>query len=612
MSARSLSTELRGGVLYVTFDTPACPVNIFSHATAVELLAILEGIEDERRGQRGDPGVRALVFRSGKADSFVNGASLMLASAVSSEQDLPRLTATIRRAYKAIGDLTIPTIAAIRGNCFGCGVEFSLRFRYRVAADAFDTQFYMTEIADYLLVPTFGSTQILPHVLGVREATSFLVWGERWSARQALAKGLLAACYADAEFDASVERFAEEVASGAGPERRPDVRDAPADVEAFARETRARIAGLPPAYRGVYETCFRLIEGAALRPALGAEHFEEEVRESGRSIMNPMSKAAVSLFFVRQLGDQVCLRGARERSEFRVRCDGEGAAFLRREIEGRRVRGVTFGPGPAGEAIVFDSYSRADAEPTLPRHEPGGGRIAVAVALQPDPPALDGQVVLYAPSWRHGLPFAEIACERSGDDAQRVYQLLAKAGVPAIITCPKGSFVLNDLLRAYLGPQLAFLARGGSRGDLAATLVGFGFTRLAGDWLPGWDLDALAAVCSAGGAGCDAPALGALPTSAEASGGRPVPALEAAVLGSLLACALRNLEARAAAHPSIVDVAAREVLDFPLGYGSLCRVASVARARALFEHEPDLASLVLPESLASLRRYAENGRDFYR
>src|SRR5262245_22672309 len=96
MSAPSLSAERRGDVLHVTLDTPACPVNVFSHQTALELLSILEGI---------DGGVRAFVFRSGKPASFVNGASLMLANAIRSEGDLPRLSATIRKAYDAIAEL---------------------------------------------------------------------------------------------------------------------------------------------------------------------------------------------------------------------------------------------------------------------------------------------------------------------------------------------------------------------------------------------------------------------------------------------------------------------------------------------------------------------------
>jgi enoyl-CoA hydratase/carnithine racemase len=192
MRAQPLSSEVRGGVLCITLDTPACPVNIFSHQAAVLLLASLDEIDD---------GVRAVVLQSGKPGSFVNGVGLMLASAVARPDDVPRLTATIRQAYQALGDLKIPTVAAIRGNCYGCGVELIAKCRYRVAADGYDTHFYMTELADYLFVPTFGGTQVLPRLLGLESATDFVLWGQRWSASDALARGLLHGVYPDDTFD---------------------------------------------------------------------------------------------------------------------------------------------------------------------------------------------------------------------------------------------------------------------------------------------------------------------------------------------------------------------------------------------------------------------------
>ena len=324
MNASPLSVETRAAVLYITLDTPACAVNIFTHQAAVQLLAILGAVE---------PGVRAVVFRSAKADSFINGASLMLGSAVSKPDDLPRLTEPIRRAYQALGELRVPTIAAMRGSCYGCGVELSLRCRYRVAGDSYDAHLRMTEIADYLLIPTFGSTQALPRLLGLERATDFLLWGDTWPAREALAKGLLDGCFSDGEFDAAVEHVATDLAVRgssallAVPKQPPDI-----DVKAFGERTRARIAGLPPAYRDVYGACYALMERAALKETPDAADYEAEVLASGLSILSPASKASVAFFFVRQLGEQVSLRGARPpRSTVRVGCDSrfEGPRFFR-------------------------------------------------------------------------------------------------------------------------------------------------------------------------------------------------------------------------------------------------------------------------------------------
>jgi len=608
MKAQPLSTETSDGVLTITLDTPACPVNIFTHEAAVQLLGIVGGIDTRR--------TRAVIFRSAKPHSFVNGASLMLASAVGKPEDLTRLTAPIRQAYRALGDLPIPTIEAIRGSCYGCGVELALRCKFRVAGDSYDAHFYMTEIADYLLVPTFGSTQYLPRMLGLESATNFLLWGERWPARRALEHGLIDGCFSDGELDAAAQQVARDLArDGTSPLLR--VRGAPArsDVEAFGKRTRERIDRLPPEYRGVYATCYALIERAVLKDTLDAEDLEAEVQASARSVVAPISKASVGFFFVRQLNEQVSLRGAPAPSTFHVRCDmsAEAPRYFRAELEGRRIRGLTFDdlaarPG-SPDALEVRAYGSAGLESSSARS------LAICDTPEPAAPDLGGGPVLYAPAWRGGAAFVEIAYPEPAADGQRAFRLLARAGIHSITTRPKNTFVTNALLRAYLTPQVAFLAAGGTRWDLAATLLDLGFTRLPGDWLVGWDLDRLALVLDRGGArgvtGLPT-TLASLPSTRELEGGTVSPSLENAVLASLLAFARAALREGSVVHPCAIDVAARELIDFPLGKTSLCRYLTVTRARRLGDQASSIASLVGVHVLDSVQQYADGKRDFYR
>ena len=71
MSARLFATQWAGDVLVLTLDTPGCDFNIFSHEAAVQLLELLEGVDRSR--------VKALVIRSAKPASFINGVGLMMA-----------------------------------------------------------------------------------------------------------------------------------------------------------------------------------------------------------------------------------------------------------------------------------------------------------------------------------------------------------------------------------------------------------------------------------------------------------------------------------------------------------------------------------------------------
>lgn len=142
------------GVLLLTLDTPGSPVNIFDVPAARQVVEAMEQAERD--------GTRAVVFQSAKPDSFLNGARLMsLYSAGKSphtSQDLGLLSA----AYEAVRNSRVLTVAAIRGNCYGCGLEFALTCKARVAADTRDTHFYLTELKDYLLLPAFGSMRALP------------------------------------------------------------------------------------------------------------------------------------------------------------------------------------------------------------------------------------------------------------------------------------------------------------------------------------------------------------------------------------------------------------------------------------------------------------------
>ena len=58
-----------GGIAVLTFDLPGEPVNKFSIATG-------RLFESELARLRDDPAVKAVVFRSGKPDTFIAGADI--------------------------------------------------------------------------------------------------------------------------------------------------------------------------------------------------------------------------------------------------------------------------------------------------------------------------------------------------------------------------------------------------------------------------------------------------------------------------------------------------------------------------------------------------------
>src|SRR6185312_11968343 len=108
------------GVLELSLDTPKAPVNIFNLGAARQLVDIMSTLDTDR--------IRAVVIRSAKPGSFINGGELMRASPVL--ENVEAIKTAIRplyEAYDAVGESPVPVIALVQGSCFGCGLELMLR-----------------------------------------------------------------------------------------------------------------------------------------------------------------------------------------------------------------------------------------------------------------------------------------------------------------------------------------------------------------------------------------------------------------------------------------------------------------------------------------------------
>jgi enoyl-CoA hydratase/carnithine racemase len=573
MAPKAFTAELRNGVLELWLDTPNSDFNVFTDAAAVELLSTLEELDVTR--------VSAVVLRSRKPGSFVNGVGLLMASAARSAEDVTRLSANVRRAFRALRALPIPTISAIQGNCYGCGVELSLHTSYRVADRAFDTHFFMTELAEYLFLPVFGATQDLPRLLGLESAADFLLWGERWSADEACCRGLVDACFAAGEFEAGLSHFVHELLSGAATPARAERsfdRDALPAIE-------RRIAALPPRYRDLYADCLSLMQ----RSLREGSDYAGEIAASARSVLEPRAKAALSLFFVRQVAKRTALRHVAFAPVEHVALRGQDE--LAGALRARQVRRLLVtSAGAAGPT---------DADLTLePYAEPSHARGSVAVAEHDDvesAPHWQSSAVAYWPV--AGVDFVEIAAQASSVERARAYDLFTRAGFAAIVSRPSPRFASDVLIAAYLAPLVSFLEQGGAPEDAACTLRDFGFVQLPSELLS---------------ARREFRPLSAL-ASADARSGHGVSALLGAVLLSLLSSALELLRGGTLEHVSQLDVLARAALDFPLCHGSLGRYLSIENVSAqLRDVEAGGPALVPAAVLERAEEYLSEARPFYR
>ncbi|MGB5558581.1 MAG: crotonase/enoyl-CoA hydratase family protein [Paracoccaceae bacterium] len=143
------------------------------------------------------PGLRAAIL-TGTGDHFCSGLDTsVFQQFVAQKDEMLRLLMTPLPGQKAnwfqhpaaaLQALPVPVIAAIRGNCFGGGMQFALAADFRIAAP--DARFSIME-AKWGLIPDMGITQSLPKLMRADQAKDLIMTARILDAAEALALGLI-------------------------------------------------------------------------------------------------------------------------------------------------------------------------------------------------------------------------------------------------------------------------------------------------------------------------------------------------------------------------------------------------------------------------------------
>ncbi len=208
----AFSVTQRAGVAIVSFDAPGQAVNTLSKAAGWELDELLQRLE-------GDEVVKAVVFRSGKPDSFIAGADINEFAAAQTVEEATRLSREAQLLMQRVADAPKPIVAAIHGNCLGGGLELSLACGYRVASDHPKTQLGLPE-TQLGIIPGAGGCSRLPRLIGARAALQMILTARNEPAKKALRLGLVDEVVPEAILlDIAIDA-AERMARGWKPSRR--------------------------------------------------------------------------------------------------------------------------------------------------------------------------------------------------------------------------------------------------------------------------------------------------------------------------------------------------------------------------------------------------------
>lgn len=208
MSKNILLTR-EGDIAVLTLNRPDS-LNSLSLQAVKDLLQMLKTLQD-------DDSVRVLLV-TGAGRGFCAGWQL-------EEGGVPGLADEsfgVRQAHlmaeyfnpviQTLHDLPFPVIAAVNGPCAGAGVSIALAADIVLAAES--AYFMLTFSPRLGLIPDLGATWKLPRLIGWARAQAATLLGDKISANEAAASGMIWRCLADDSLMSESKAMAARLAKG--------------------------------------------------------------------------------------------------------------------------------------------------------------------------------------------------------------------------------------------------------------------------------------------------------------------------------------------------------------------------------------------------------------
>ncbi len=206
MSYQHILYAVEGGIARLTLNRPD-RLNSFNDAMHAEVRDALSRV-------KASAGLRVLLL-TGAGRGFCAGQDLG-DRAVAPGAEPVDLGASIDRNYKplvlSLRALPLPVVCAVNGVAAGAGANIALACDMVVAAKSAS---FIQAFSKIGLVPDSGGTYFLPRLVGPARAIGLAMLGDKLSAEQAAAWGLIWKCVDDVEFPASVEALVQQLSSAA-------------------------------------------------------------------------------------------------------------------------------------------------------------------------------------------------------------------------------------------------------------------------------------------------------------------------------------------------------------------------------------------------------------
>lgn len=282
-----------GGIGVITFDVAGDAMNTWTDAAFMSFDELMGELEKT-------PGIKGLIFISGKPDNFFAGANLKMISDIEKAEDVRQMLDLFHGSFARLNAFNFPAIAAIHGHCLGGGLEFALACTARIVKEGKTTLIGLPE-CNVGLFPGGGGTQRLPRLIGY-PALEMILKGTMMPAAKAYEAGIVDRLVpADGDLLAEAKKFLREVIAGAAGLKRPvhdfSQIDAVAEMaqQGILKATKGRyIPGPMLALKSIHEGLkVSLEKGLELEKANFAE-----------VVLTHQAKGSINTFFIKGMTDK--------------------------------------------------------------------------------------------------------------------------------------------------------------------------------------------------------------------------------------------------------------------------------------------------------------------
>jgi 3-hydroxyacyl-CoA dehydrogenase/enoyl-CoA hydratase/3-hydroxybutyryl-CoA epimerase len=168
--------ELADGVAVLVLDREQMPANFLDPAMLDELDRALDAVAQAKQH-------RLLIVRTAKSANFCHGPSPGLLASWQKD-DFLTWAERGQKVCSKLAELPMPSVCIIAGSCYDAGFELALACDYRVVVNRPTTQLGFPEM-EWGMIPCWGGTQRLPHLIGLDNSLHVLLAGQRLGAKEA-------------------------------------------------------------------------------------------------------------------------------------------------------------------------------------------------------------------------------------------------------------------------------------------------------------------------------------------------------------------------------------------------------------------------------------------